>query len=206
MLSMRRNRKTEVKEDLSSALRSASRQAVERGEFRTRPELLLDLGIPGPMSGTAPRVVLGQAWWDKTRQEAYASTGYRCLACGVSKWEDVEHKWLEGHEVYKIDWRRGRMIYVETVPLCHYCHCFIHQGRLGELAKRKEVPLWKLKAVLRHGLSILKGAKLSWPPDPPPSAAVGWERWRLVVEGKEYPPHYKTPDDFRKAFSIGEDE
>lgn len=63
---------------------------------RTNPSILLHGNIPKPMHGTAPRVVLGQAWWNKERQAAYASTNYCCEACGVSKWEAQYHQWLEG--------------------------------------------------------------------------------------------------------------
>lgn len=39
--------------------------------YALRPELLLHNNIPKPMHGVAPRVVLGQKWWDRERRECY---------------------------------------------------------------------------------------------------------------------------------------
>lgn len=74
-----------------------------------RPEVLLSLQIPKPMHQLAPRTILGQRWWDETRQAAYASTAQHCLACGVHRVAAAYHPWLEGHELYEIDYRAGRM-------------------------------------------------------------------------------------------------
>ena len=83
--------------------------AVDRPRF-TRTKLLRHPTIPKPMSGVAPRVVMGQVWWDQIRREAYAKNNMRCWACGGEGP-------LEAHEVYHINHYSARMIYLETVAL-----------------------------------------------------------------------------------------
>lgn len=185
--------------DLSDKLK---REAAALAAFETRPELLLFLGIPPPMQGLAPRVVLGQEWWERTRRAAAEATGFRCAACGVSKWQAREHKWLEGHEVYEIDWKAGRMVYVETAPLCHFCHSFCHLGRLEMLVRAGKLSKSKQREVKRHGQRVLDEAGLERPA--PPLRMARWERWRLVIDGAEHPPIYKNEEEWRKAFSSQE--
>jgi len=75
-----------------------------RALWKLRPEVLLCPNVPKPMHGLAPRVVLGSAWWDETRQRAYRSTNYHCIACGVSRERAKYHQWMEGHELYSINY------------------------------------------------------------------------------------------------------
>ena len=175
----------------------------ERIVFRSwkpRPHLLLQNNTVKPLHEVVPRLILGKEWWDKTRAEAYASTDYHCGACGVPKQEAKEFQRLEGHEVYRIDYIRGRQTYIETVPLCHYCHSFIHDGRLRILLLRKEVSQEKYDAVMTHGSRILKAAGITKPP-----AYVGkmapWKKWRLVLDGKLYPPKYKSYQEWSRHFN-----
>lgn len=155
--------------------------------WERRPEVLLLPPIPEPMHGMAPRVILGVNWWNKTRLLAYKSTGYHCVACGVFKTEAKSRRWLEGHECYETDYLLGRMVYVETVPLCHYCHNFCHPGRMRALLECNGMTHSKYAAIMQHGAAVLKAARLEKPPfgqvietytDP--------EDWRLVIEGIEY--------------------
>ena len=97
------------------------------------PQLLLAPNVPKPLHGLAPRVILGQAWWDKTRRAAYKQTNYHCLACGVHKTRATYHAWLEGHEVYSVNYELGRAKYVRSVALCQFCHNSIHDGLLKAL-------------------------------------------------------------------------
>lgn len=155
--------------------------------FRTRPELLLHPQIPKPMHGVSPRVVMGQEWWDQQRQGAYAKYGFRCWACGVHKAKAEVHQWLEGHECYDIDYRRGRMVLIEVVALCHLCHNFIHQGRLSMLVRDGEATEEFAKRVIKHGRRVLGRMR----PKPSPTSTASWGRWRLVIDGKEYGPSTK---------------
>jgi len=168
--------------------------------WKLRPEVLLCANTVKPMHGVVPRVILGKEWWDQTRQAAYRSTGYHCVACGVYKLAAKEYRWLEGHELYKTNYRLGRMTYVETVPLCHYCHCFIHDGRLQALRDKREITVEKYDAVMAHGKRVLAmaGIKKNRPYSGP---MAEWQDWRLVLFGKEYPPLYKDYQAWLKAFS-----
>lgn len=174
--------------------------------WKRRPEILLGANIPKPMHGLAPRVVLGTSWWNKERKKAYASTHYRCLACGVHKFYAQYREWLEGHEVYNIDYAKGRMTYVEAVPLCHFCHNFIHDGRLRALLERGQIPHGKYSAIISHGNRVLAEAgltkmsyeerDLAYTNGVLNGSVATWNTWRLAVFGKEYEPIYKSYEEW----------
>jgi len=168
-------------------------------EWELQPEILQSLQIPKPMHGLAPRVVLGTSWWNKTRKAAYASTDYHCAACGVAKHLAKSRQWLEGHELYKIDYRKGQMVYVETVPLCTYCHHFVHPGRLQWLLETGRIHQSKYVGIITHGNRVLNQAGLKRLPDYTGPCAA-WEKWRLVVNGKRYKPVYKSLEHWIAAF------
>lgn len=148
-----------------------------------------------------PRLILGQQWWDETRKAAYASTNWHCVACGVFKRDAEERPFLEGHELYDVDHAKGRQVYVETVPLCHYCHCYIHDGRMQALVDKGEVSADKMRAVLAHGDAVLKEASLVKMPYHGPTAE--WAEWRLVLNGVEHPPLCKTHQEWLAHFGGG---
>lgn len=183
---------------------------IKRPVWKPRPEILLCPNIPQPMHGMAPRVVLGQKWWNATRKAAYASTDYRCLACGVYKFDAECKQWLEGHEVCDVDYQQGRMTYTETVPLCHYCHNYIHDGRLNAMVEKRQVTKAKYVAIIQHGDGVLADAGLKRATHKEREQAVtnlylegkiaAWEDWRLVVDDTEYPPKFKSPEQWKAAF------
>ncbi len=160
-----------------------------------RPKILLDPPVPVPLSGTAPRVVLGQKWWDKERRAAFVSTGFRCIVC------EEFHLGLEGHERYEIDWLLGRATYLETVPLCSFCHAFIHPGFLQSRVQRFEITRQEMEDILERGREILRKAGLERPDDAVHKSysSVAWSDWRLVVAGKEYEPIYASLAEFRET-------
>jgi hypothetical protein len=166
--------------------------------LKLRPELLLSPNIPQPMHGMAPREILGRKWWDATRKAAYRATAFHCLACGVHKAAAEYHRWLEGHEVYSIDYVLGRMIYLETVSLCHFCHNSIHDGRLKVLLEKSEIHHAKYAAIIQHRDTVLARAGLirSVPYNGP---VADWSDWRLVLNEIEYPPLFKSFKAWQKA-------
>jgi len=170
------------------------------------PGLLLSLGIPRPMHGLAPRVVMGKEWWDQTRNEAYQRTNFHCLACEVHKTEAKFHRWLEAHEIYDIHFSKGRMKYLETVPLCHACHCYVHLGRTWNLMQQGQVTEEKFLEIYNHGQQILIKAGLPHPSYQEVSDALTnlemygkaapWEKWRLCIGKKKYKPLYESYEDW----------
>ncbi len=175
-------------------------QKHAKTKFQARPELLLCPTVPQPLHTTAPRAILGPQWWDATRQAAYLSTGHRCAACGVPKHLAPGHKWLEGHEVYAIDYTLGRATYVETVPLCHYCHGYIHRGRLDAMLEQGEISQAKYIAIVQHGDAVLRTAKLI-KPSQHGGGDIAWVKWRMVIDGKEYKPKIRSLKAWKKKFN-----
>lgn len=180
--------------------------------WKLRPEVLLAPNIPKPLHGLAPRVVLGQAWWDKTRRVAYCSTNFRCIACGVHKYRSKGGlEYLEAHELYHTDYRKGRLTYLETVPLCHYCHNYIHDGRMRALLEQGKLRSGKFAAIIQHGNKILEKAGLQKLTHNAREAQIAklheqgllapWHEWRLVLFGREYSPLHATEDEWRKAYA-----
>ena len=177
-----------------------------RPTFNQRPELLLCANTVKPMHGVVPRLILGQAWWDETRKAAYASTGNRCAACGVFRIMARDRQWLEGHEVYQTDYVAGRQVYIETVPLCHFCHNFIHNSRLRMLVQTGEIQKVKFDAIMVHGKTVLKAAGMRKRRPKPVKNIASWGDWRLVLFGKEYPPKYKNYTEWLWAFGCKPDD
>lgn len=169
-------------------------------EWERRPEILLCPNIPKPLSGVNPRTILGKKWWDKTRKEAYISTNFHCIACGVYKEDAKGPKWLEGHEVYSIDYPKGRMTYLYTVPLCHYCHNFIHHGRMRNLLGKGKFDHGKFMRVMNHGEKVLREAgleKVQYTGEVAP-----WSKWRLKLKGRVYKPIFKTYEDWVRHYKL----
>jgi len=169
--------------------------------FQLRPELLLLPNIPKPMHGLAPRVVLGKEWWDRERTEAAVKTGNRCAACGASRWS-LKPQMLEGHEVYAIDYCKGTMTYVECVPLCHFCHMFIHSGLLEVLESQGQITLAQRKMILQHGQRILRRANLR-KKQPYSGPCASWSKWRLVIGTKKYKPLTRNYDEWFQRYAVG---
>lgn len=176
---------------------------------RQKPKWKADAGllhqpqIPKPMHGVSPRTVLGQAWWNKERRAAYASTDFHCLACGVFKFNAKVKQHLEGHECYLIDYELGRMEYERTVPLCHLCHSYIHRGRLQMLVDSRKITHAKYQTVVHHGESVLTRAGLSTVKPVYNGPIAEWSDWRLVIGGDEYPPKFKTEQDWIVSLAFG---
>lgn len=183
------------------------------------PEILSSGNIPKPLHGVNPRTILGREWWDKKRQEVYASTDYHCYACGVHKSQAKGPKWLESHESYMIDYEKGIVDITDIVPLCHYCHNFIHSGRLSKIG-RSEKSYYEVQDIIRHGLAILGDSKLKaffWTCEYaeslhinpamygvdrwyPPKSEVQWGEWRMLFMGNEYKPKFSTFEEWMEYY------
>ncbi len=189
-----------------------------------KPEILCHPHIPKPLHGLSPRTIMGQDWWDKTRREVYASTNYHCAACGVHKSEAKEHAWLEAHEFIKVDYKTGTCEIISIEPLCHYCHNFIHSGRLS-LIIGTEKSKQEVIEILEHGFRILAEHKLKCFPFtldlakqlkcktfgvkpyelfesfPWEKNAIYWGDWRLIWEGEEYRSKFKSFDAWMNHYN-----
>lgn len=158
------------------------------------PRILLAPNIPKPLHGIAPRVVLGQAWWDTQRKLAYENAGQKCEACGTTRSQAWPKPWLEAHETYDYDYSHGRLTFVRLVCLCPACHMFIHSGRLNMLLDQGEITEALYERVVEHGLSIIRKARLTrqYEHRHDSDIDVPWEDWRMVINGKEYGPSSRS--------------
>jgi hypothetical protein len=157
-----------------------------------RPELLLHPLVPPPLHGLAPRKILGDRWWDDQRHQAMSRNMYRCWACNIPKTKAKKHKWLEGHESYEIDWKNGTCKLIEVVSLCHYCHNYIHKGRLEALLVYGRVEPEFVEDVIRHGDNLT--AHLQQPR--PVTQMAEWNDWVLLIDGKPYPSRFSDETEW----------
>lgn len=184
-----------------------------------KPEILTHPHIPKPLHGLNPRTILGQEWWDQVRQEAYARYDYTCVACGVHKRNAKGPKWLEAHEYWKIDYTTGKCEVVSIEPLCHYCHNFIHSGRLSIIVG-KQKSLDEVVAILEHGFRILSNNNLKCFPFTKRLAKylgantfgvkkyklkvnpeLKWKDYVLILNGKEYYSKWNSVDEWSTHWS-----
>ncbi len=163
-----------------------------------RPELLLHTLMPPPLHGLAPRTVKGDKWWDEQRHAAMAKNLYKCWACNIPKTKAKKHKWLEGHESYNIDWKKGTCNLVEIVSLCHYCHNYIHQGRVRMLVEYGREKQSFLDDIIAHGDNLT--AHLKRPVVPSPVDMAPWGEWVLLIDGTPYPSRFRSQEEWATYF------
>jgi hypothetical protein len=194
----------------------------------TFPWLLFHPNIPKPLHGLAPRIILGEKWWNETKKAAKAKLNYHCWACGIHQSQAKYHQWLEAHECYSINYNLGRVEYVGTCALCHACHNYIHDGRMLIMVEQGELDIEKYEAIIEHGETVLKrwfkakgwqwqGYKEAYLPmklysDIYPTLPIfsqkiqwvdgdcEWEDYHLIVEGKRYEIKHKSPEDWRNHY------
>ena len=181
--------------------------------MKMNPEILCHPHIPKPLHGVSPREIMGMEWWNAERQKVYASTNYHCAACGVHKAMAKKHKWLEAHEFWRINYETGICEITSIEPLCHYCHNFIHSGRLQMIAG-KEKSIKEVKEIIEHGLKTLSENKLKCFHFTLQLARhfgcetfgvkayelkknkIAWTDWKLVWNGQEYKSKFKNMTDW----------
>jgi hypothetical protein len=122
--------------------------------MKLQPFILSGSHVPTILGGVNPRTILGEAWWEKERKKAYKSTNNHCICCGTHKDNAKLHKWMEAHECWNIDNVTGVCEVKKIVPVCHYCHSFIHSGRLN-LIMYKEKTIFEVVDILNHGFAVL---------------------------------------------------
>jgi hypothetical protein len=166
-------------------------------DWTVRPGVLNHPNIPLPLHGLAPRIIKGATWWRQTREAAFKRTHYHCVACGVYKMNARLHKWLEGHELYQVDYLLGRSTYIETVPLCHCCHNYIHSGRMRAMVSKGKLSHQRYTVIIQHGDAVLSQAGIR-KEEPYPGPFADWKDWRLVLDGVEYEPRFKTPRELEE--------
>lgn len=185
-----------------------------------KPELLLHPPIPRPLHGLNPRTIKGQAWWDKHRKKAFELNNHCCWACGVHKSSAYKHNYLEGHEIYDIDYKHGRARFKAVAGLCYGCHAFIHQSRLAMLLDAGQIPFLEYRHVVDRGADILYAAGLLKQYNVIQAQAlnvedlagctkdslVPWSSWRLIIGDKAYPPRFPSYTAWRTHYQKGEDD
>lgn len=176
------------------------RQLEDRGPFKTEPGLLLHPNIPKPLHGLNPRTVRGVAWWDKMRAEAAWKSWNRCAACGVHKGKAKYHRWLEAHEAYNIDYKKGRVELERIVVLCHACHNYIHDGRMDYLVEDSKMTVERRAEILTHGKLILRRADLEDLEPEYPTECAPWGKWHLIIDGVKYPTRFKNEIEWEKYY------
>lgn len=163
---------------MGSLVRAPKRVA----NFRARG-LLKSPGIPAPLYGMAPRVLMPKEWWNRVRVEALAGNNYCCWACGEDpEYHPLGRQKLEAHETYAINYGEGVMDYRQTTALCVPCHRFIHLGRVAVLVRKGEVTMEAFREVEDWGYKVLRGEHKQFPEE----VVVPWEKWRLRVGDMEF--------------------
>lgn len=197
-------------------------------EFRPDPRILTQPNIPKPLHGVNPRTILGEGWWEIQKGIAKQRTGNRCEACGSGPGGLRGKPWLECHEAYDFDYKNGRVSFLHVSPLCHYCHNFIHSGRLTMIAGKEKT--WdEVRAILEHGFQTISAWNKARPAGTKclqafpsakelsydakartfgvrasklPETSTPWADWRLVIDGKEFPPIFKTFQEWRAHWGV----
>lgn len=169
---------------------------LEGSNFKRDATLLLQPDIPMPLHGVNPRTIFGKHWWKETRLKAIDEQGKRCAACGASRSTiKGKCKWLEGHEIYDINYVTGIVTYLRTVALCSYCHMFIHSSRLEILHKREEMITQTYNDIINHGKKIIFDNGLTKEYDNRHKVSgkkAKWEDFVLIIEKKEYPMKFSS--------------
>lgn len=183
-----------------------------------RPEILMQPNIPKPLHGLAPRTIKGEEWWHIARQKAYESTGFHCIACGTHKLNAKKYQWLEAHENWNIDHMTGKCEVKSIVPLCHYCHNFIHSGRLAMIIN-KEKSRQEVIDILENGFCLLAKNNLKVFPFTYEFAknigaktfcvstysirinhALEWKDYILILDGKEYTSKFDSYESWSNYY------
>lgn len=184
-----------------------------------KPEILTHPNIPKPLHGLSPREIKGKEWWDEARQLAYQKYNYHCAACGTHKSHAKGPKWLEAHEYYEYNYKLGIAKILSIEPLCHYCHNFIHSGRLSVIMDRKDgKSREEVEDILSHGIEVLamNGLEMFYSTyqfaallglnlmgvdcAKAPRSSVKFGDWKLIFENITYPAKFKSLEEWKEYY------
>lgn len=108
--------------------------------------------IPRPLHCCSPRTILGATTWNRMRRACYAQADNTCEICG----EKQEKGFVDAHELYDIDYKKGTSTFVRTICLCRKCHRYgIHSGRCVTLHKAGN-PLMPKEALLEGAENVFR--------------------------------------------------
>ena len=101
------------------------------------------------------------------------------------------------------------MTYLHAVPLCHFCHAFIHDGRLQWLLETGRLNYAKYASIIQHGDAVLAAAGLERPTRIERERYIHglaingllakWSDWRMVIDGIEFLPLYNSVEEYNEA-------
>ena len=174
------------------------RKVPERLNYHQDPSILLHPQRPKPLHGVNPRNIMGETAWVETSERIRRNVLF-CEACGASKFIKGH---FDCHEIYEINYEAGYLKFIKFVAICKDCHNFIHIGRLKALRKKKEVSHQEYTRILERGKAILKNNKLKKKIHK--GSCAKWDKWRLIYEGKEYKPEYKSYEEWNNHFNKGQ--
>ena len=177
------------------------------------PEILAQPNIIKPLHGLNPRTLMWPTKWQITRQKVYAENNYHCMACGVHRSKAKYKQQLEAHERYTIDFENHNYTLKTIVPLCHYCHSFIHSWLMSIRVRKWELTSARQKLILAHGDELLRKAgidkleyirNICWGDFEKftPESNWTWNLWWLVIDGKKHYTKYPTYMDWVKTYNI----
>lgn len=157
--------------------------------------ILVHPNIPKPLHGVNPRTIMGE---DKWRELSFHIRGIHahCQACGESKFTTGP---LECHEEYIIHYEVGISKFKRYVAICKQCHEFIHCGRLKALARSGKITRHYYGKIMKRGRNILKKEKLK--KIKYEGKMAEWNDWKLIFEGQEYKPIYKTHGEWKLKYA-----
>lgn len=178
------------------------------------PSILLGKRVPLPLHGRNPRSILTELdedWWNRTRKKVYESQDRHCACCGTpqAKQKGWITNQLDAHEVYDIDWKTGEVRLAYIVPLCKYCHNYVHFGRLTAQKDSGKIQEKTFYSIISHGNSILKANNL---PMKNLDASVDdnvycvpWNEWHLTLtvegEDKSYYSLFKDKEELEAHYA-----
>ena len=176
------------------------------------PSVLIMPRVPLPLHHRSPRRILSEIdpdWWVRTRKRVYDVQGRHCAVCGIHEYYQKGYrKSLEAHELYTIDYRTGTMTLLGIVPLCSFCHRYVHYGLLSHWHDTGQIAEKTYYEILGHGNAICKAFNLpqkNLDPEVDDNIFhVPWKEWHLdlVIEGKvqSFYSLYEDQDELEASY------